>query len=194
MLEINKTDNGTFVNAAKTTALKNVRASFPSLYHKPTIAGTLQDKFGIILLIPKDDAVLLAKLKKEIAAIQKDSSIKVPAHNICLKDGDESNRDEHKGYYVMSAKNRLQPRVLDGNKLPVLEDDCKIYAGCYINASIKFTIFKGSLGTFLSAQLNAVQFAKDGESFEGTVIVNEDDFDTIEDSKSTEDNDEDFLA
>ncbi len=189
----NKTQNGTFVIADKSTPLKNVRASFPSLYRKPTINGVTQDKYGITLLIPKSEKETIAKLQKEITELQKECDIKVSADKICLKDGDLTNRPENAGYFVMSAKNRLQPRVLDGNKEPVSEEDCKIYGGAYINASITFTIFKGSVGTFLSAQLNGVQFSKDGESFEGTVSVNDADFDILESTDEIAE-EEDFLA
>jgi len=66
---------------------------------------------------------------------------------------------------------------------PLVKEDGKPYAGCYVNANIELYAYshpKGGKG--VSASLRAVQFLKDGESFGAGPVNAEDEFEAVEES------------
>jgi hypothetical protein len=60
------------------------------------------------------------------------------------------------------------------------EDDNVVYAGCYVNAIITLWVQNNSYGKRVNAQLDGVQFAKDGEPF-GAGGIDADEFDLLDD-------------
>jgi hypothetical protein len=77
--------------------------------------------------------------------------------------------------YVKSSSKRRIP-VIGRDKSPLLEEDQKIYAGCYVNASIELWAQKGQWGSRVNAGLRGVQFDSDGEAFSGASVADDDDF------------------
>tara|TARA_Y100000310_G_C20529996_1_gene737934 strand:+ start:160 stop:687 length:528 start_codon:yes stop_codon:yes gene_type:complete len=168
--------------------LKNVRISFPNLFTKPVFDGT-EGKYGATLLIDKDDEKTYKKLKAAIKAIQAENKIKVASGNLCLTDGDESDRDEYAGYWVFKASSSKRPTVMNRDKTPITEDDEIIFAGCYVNASVGLWTQNNKWGKRVNANLYGVQFFKDGEPF-GDVYDASEDFDDIDDMDDGDDGDE----
>jgi hypothetical protein len=159
--------------------LQNVRLSFPSLFRKAQFQGE-ETKFEATLMLHKDThAAVIEEIKKAIAEKVKVDlkGAKLPSDKICLKDGDESGRDEYEGHYTIKASNGKRPKVLDRDKTPLGEDDGKPYSGCYVNAVIELWAQNNGYGKRVNANLLGVQFYKDGEPFESGATADDDDFD-----------------
>jgi hypothetical protein len=76
--------------------------------------------------------------------------------------------------------------IIDRDKSPLAEEDNRIYAGCYVNAIFSLWAQNNQYGKRINAQLDGVQFAKDGEPFaDGGVSVSE--FDAFGDDMDEDD-------
>ena len=162
--------------------IQGARLSFPSLFRKATFEGQ-ETKYEATLMLHKEDhADTIAEIKAQIAKSIKENmkGAKVASDKICLKDGDESGRDEYAGHYTLKAANNKRPKVIDRDKTPLTEDDEKLYSGCYVNAVIDFWYQSNSYGKRVNANLLGVQFAKDGDPFETVSTADDDDFDDFE--------------
>lgn len=161
--------------------LKNVRLSFPSIFHRSEFEGK-EGKFEATFLFSKDDEKLKATLDKAIEAALKESGVKVPSDRRCLRDGDDSEYAGYEGNWSVKAANNKRPTIIDRDKTPLAEDDPNApYAGCYVNAIIDFWIQDNKYGKRVNANLYGVQFVADGEPFgQGNIDVS-DDFDDLED-------------
>lgn len=171
--------------------IKNTRISFPSLFRKAVFNGEETKFEGTFLLHKEDHADVIAEIKSAINAMLKENlkNAKLGADKICLKDGDDSGRDEYEGHFTIKASNAKRPLVVDRDKTPLSEDDNRIYSGCYVNAIIELWAQNNQWGKRINANLMAVQFYKDGEPFgDGGVTASVDDFDAFDD-----DDMEDFI-
>lgn len=164
--------------------LQNVRLSFPSLFRKAQFQGEETKYEATFMLHKEQHADTIKEIKKAIDAAIKENlkGAKLPADKICLKDGDESGRDEYEGHYTIKAANSKRPKVIDRDKSPLTEDDGKPYSGCYVNAVIELWAQNNGYGKRINANLLGVQFAKDGEPFASGEVASDDDFDLVEGS------------
>lgn len=174
--------------------LKNVRVSFPHLFKKPIINGDEGKHGASLMLDPKAN-------KKEIAAIEsaiddllgeRNKGKSLASDKLCLRDGEDKGREEYEGYMVLSANSRKAPLVL-GKQREVIkgEDDCEIYAGCYVNAKVSLWFQNNQYGKRVNCELIAIQFAKEGDSLDGgKVSVDE----AVEGFDDLDGDDDDFLA
>ena len=177
--------------------IKDARVSFPHLFKRPTIQGQ-EGKCGCVLMLePERHAGTIQKVQKEMEELRKSAlkNQKVPSDKRCLRDGDDKGRAEYEGYVVLSDNSRTRPYVIDfdGRTQIENEEDCHIYAGCYVNAKIRLWAQDNKYGKRLNAELVSIQFLRDGEPLDGRVSVEEaaSGFDTVNDY---EDDDDDFLA
>lgn len=146
--------------------LGNVRLSFPSLFRTGTFGGKPTGKYEATFILDKvEHKDLIAQIKQQIESLCAESKIKVPADKLCLRDGDESDRPEMAGKYSIKASTKKRPLVIDRNKSPITEDDNVIYAGCYVNAIVSLWSQNNQWGKRINAQLDGVQFVRDGEPF-----------------------------
>ena len=162
--------------------LKNVRLSFPSLFRKAQFQGE-ETKYEATFMLDKEEhADEIAEIKAAVKDAIKEhlKGAKVPADKICLKDGDESGRDEYEGHYTIKCSNNKRPKVIDRDKSPLAEDDGRPYSGCYVNAVLDLWAQNNSYGKRINANLLGVQFFKDGEPFESGSVANDDDFDEVD--------------
>ena len=106
---------------------------------------------------------------------------KVPENLIsCLKDGDETQREEYKGHVYINVTSKYRPQIVDKD-LKILNPD-ELYNGCLARVSINFYpynhIQSGNCG--ISCELLNLQKLKDGER-----IINRasavDDFSVVQD-------------
>jgi len=161
--------------------LKNVRLSFPSLFQTEKYNGTDTEKYAATFLIAKDDSQVksiqkaITKMAEEKFGTPLPKSVKY-----CLKDGDEVEYAGYPGHWSIKASTKRRPLVIDNLKTPIVEDDNKIYGGCYVNASISLWVMDNNYGKRVLASLEGVQFVKDGEAFASSGGNAMDDFDTIE--------------
>jgi hypothetical protein len=156
--------------------LKKVRLSFPALFTPTAFQGEGDKKYEATFLIEKGSAN--HKLIKEAVdkMVKEEYNGKLSADRICLKDGDDKEWEGYDGHmYVKSSSKRRIP-VIGRDKSPLLEEDQKIYAGCYVNASIELWAQKGQWGSRVNAGLRGVQFDSDGEAFSGASVADDDDF------------------
>lgn len=165
--------------AALRIVLPMVRLSYPALF-KPTAMknadGTVgKAKFSATLLLnKKEHAATIKAVEKLIERAMLDKfQKKVSLKNVCLHDGNDKEDKEGYGDEVMYlvAKSDTRPAVVRqvGTNLEHLsEEDGVVYGGCYVDASIEVFAYKHQLGgNGVSAQLRAIRFRKDGQSFGG---------------------------
>lgn len=171
--------------------IRNVRCSFPHLFKRPIINGD-EGAYGTTLMLdPKEHAKEIAKIEAGIEDLLKEKfkGKKLASDKICLREGNDNIRDEYEGYMTISANAREKPVVLAGNGRDRITDpeDCKIYAGCRVNAKIELWFQNNTWGKRVNATLVAIQFAADDEPLvahtsvdvakEGFDAVDEDDLD-----------------
>lgn len=161
--------------------LKNVRLSFPSLWKTEVYNGTDTEKYTATFLISKDDPqVKSIKMALKSIAEEEFGTTLPKGLKYCLNDGDETEYNGYAGCYSLKASTKRRPVTIDGQKVPVTQDDNVIYAGCYVNASINFWVMDNQYGKRVLANLNGVQFSKDGESFVTGGSDAMDDFEVLE--------------
>jgi hypothetical protein len=103
---------------------------------------------------------------------------------LCLRDGAEKDETDGYGDEVMfvSASSAKRVPVVDRDLTPLMEENGKPYAGCYVNMSIRLWAQDNQFGKRVNAQLRAVQFVKDGEAFGNKPVDPQKEFKQIEDS------------
>jgi hypothetical protein len=95
-----------------------------------------------------------------------------------LKDGDETERKEQQGCYVIKASSKKRPFVLDRDQTPLVAEDDKPYAGSYVNGIITLWVQNNAYGKRINASLDGVQFSAHGEPF-GPPALGADAFDVF---------------
>ena len=159
--------------------LKNVRLSFPSIFKRSEFNGQ-EGKFESTFLINKEQH-LIKEIEAKIALIQKDNKARVSPDKICFKDGDFVDYDGYEGHMSIKAGANRRPTVIDRDKTPLVEDDGKPYAGCYVNAVLELWYQDNSYGKRVNCNLLGIQFSKDGDSFGAGDTDVTDDFDDEDD-------------
>ena len=156
--------------------MQAVRLSFPSLFNTAKFGGEDTCKYEATFVLDKvEHAEVIAGIKAQIERLMKEElKCKVPSDKLCLKDGDEMGRPEFEGKYTIKASTKKRPLVINRDKSPITESDNVIYAGCYVNAIVSLWAQDNKFGKRINAQLDGVQFCRDGEAFgDGAVSVNE---------------------
>ena len=156
--------------------MQAVRLSFPSLFNTAKFGGEDTGKYEATFVLDKvEHAEVIAGIKAQIERLMKEElKSKVPSDKLCLKDGDEMGRPEFEGKYTIKASTKKRPLVINRDKSPITESDNVIYAGCYVNAIVSLWAQNNNYGKRINAQLDGVQFCRDGEPFgDGAVSVNE---------------------
>lgn len=156
--------------------MQAVRLSFPSLFNTAKFGGEDTGKYEATFVLDKvEHAEAIAGIKAQIERLMKEElKSKVPSDKLCLKDGDDMGRPEFEGKYTIKASTKKRPLVINRDKSPITESDNVIYAGCYVNAIVSLWAQDNKFGKRINAQLDGVQFCRDGEAFgDGSIGVNE---------------------
>lgn len=162
--------------------LTNVRLSFPSLFRKATFSGE-ETKFEATFLLDKvAHADKIAEIDAAIKALIKDNlkGTKLAADKVCLRDGDDVEYAGYAGSMSIKASAPKRPLVLDRDRTPLTEADERLYAGCYVNASVELWAQNNQWGKRINCNLLGVQFFKDGEPFADGVTASVSDFDAYD--------------
>ncbi len=159
--------------------LQNVRLSYPSLFQPAKFNGN-PTKYEATLLIEKTDTKNTEIIMQAVKTAISESGLKIPKEYVCFKEGDDVN--------YIKASNKKRPTVVNRDKSPITEDDGIIYGGCYVNASITLWVQNNNYGKRVNANLRAIQFVKDGESFGVGSLDASNDFDALDDT-----NDENYF-
>ena len=153
--------------------IEGARLSYPFLF-KPRVQenddGKTTKKFQAkFILDKKKSKAFIEEIEDAIDELIEKKWGKRPAKlgddRLCLRDGDDEDGAEFHGAMVLSASNTKRPEVRDRNKAPLVEEDGKPYAGCYVNAIVRLWAQDNKYGKRINASLEAVQFLKDGEAF-----------------------------
>lgn len=178
----------TSANPAGRLMLKNVRLAFPALF-EPSSYGDGDPAYSATLIM---DPAQAEAVEKAIAGVARDKwGAKADAQlkalrasgKVCLRDGDEkADYDGFEGMMFIAARSKTRPTVVDGQRQPLTQSDGRIYAGCYVNASLEIWAQDNGYGKRVNATLRGVQFVRDGEAFGGGRPASADEFDEIEEA------------
>lgn len=176
--------------------LKNVRLAFPVLKEAERFDPSnlkQEARYSANLLFSKENEALYKECQ---AAMLAAAEAKWPGKGaaavkslsaglkVALSDGDmkADKYDGFEGAWSISAhaKESTPPRLLDRDKTELPRTSSKIYAGCYVNASIEFWAQDNQFGKRINAQLRGVQFAADGDAFGGARAADASEFDVVE--------------
>jgi hypothetical protein len=162
--------------------VSNVRLSYPHLdkpYKKEGDQGVA--KYGVVGLLPKDTHGAARKLiNEEIERVMKDNKVKaLAADKKFLRDGDESDKEEHEGHWTLSAREERRPilkEYADGELTIVEPEDAKetFYGGCWGSLLIRPWFQNNKFGKRVNAGLTAVTKKADDDSFGEGRIAEED--------------------
>jgi len=180
--------------------LKGVRLAFPELWEAKAVNPGDKPRFGATLIIPTDHPQI-AEIRSKMDAVGAGKwGDKWPAtkkllekqDRLALHDGDlKAKFDGFEGNYFISAGAQadVPPTVLDRDRTPLKQTSGRVYAGCFVNASIEFWPQKDHPkgGSRINAQLRGVQFAKDGDAFSAGRPASEDEFEDVSDGSDADD-------
>jgi hypothetical protein len=164
--------------------LSNVRLSFPALWQARTgpDANSKPSFQAAFILDKKDNAKDIETVRATIAAIGKESFKGKLPPKVCLREGTEKGDVDGYGEGVMfiNARSDKRPHVVDRDLSPLSEEDGKVYAGCYVNATVRLWAQDNQFGKRVNASLLGVQHVKDGERLSGGGVAAADDFEAIQ--------------
>ena len=148
--------------------MANVRISFPSLFQTEVFGGEDTGKYTATFILDKTEhAGIIKEINAKIAAITKEKfkNKPLPPDRVCLKNGDDMEREEFQGKMTIKAATKKRPTVINRDKSVLTAEDDVIYAGCYVNAIIGLWAQDNQFGKRINATLYGVQFANNGEPF-----------------------------
>jgi len=164
--------------------LENVRLSFPQLFTAKAMKEGQEAKYSATFILDNQvHGALLDRLEPLIDRLALDYWKKKIRFASCLRDGNEKSDMDGYGDGVMfiSTSRKTRPAVVDRLVNPVTEEDGIIYAGCYVNATIRLWVQDSHGQKRVNAELRAVQFLRDGDSFGAGNVNVEEEFDKVED-------------
>jgi hypothetical protein len=169
--------------------LKNVRLAFPALFEASAVDSDAKPRYSAAFIMPQDHPQLPELRKAMIAAAKAkwkddaETEFKTleKKDRLCIHDGDD--KAKYAGYkgnlYVSAARQETdgRPTVIDADRTPLTAKDGRLYAGCYVNASIEVWAQESKqYGNRINAALRGVQFLRDGEAFGGSGAADADEF------------------
>lgn len=172
--------------------MKDVRLSFPKLFEATQFKGTGALRFESAFLVdPESEAHKL--LEAAIEAVGKEKwgaksasvikRVRSSKQTCCYVPGEMTGREENEGLFVLTGNRKAKDGpvgLFDADKTPIKTDNGRIYGGCFVNASVDIWAQDGEY-TGIRCTLIAVQFARDGDAFGGTVAKSTgDEFEAIE--------------
>jgi hypothetical protein len=152
-----------------TILLQNVRLSFPALFKKTAFDDKQEPKFKAMGIMPKDHPQM-DELKDLIRKVIGEKWDERPSNlKLFLRDGKEKKDMDGFGPDVVffNASSDKRPGVYDRDRTPLVQDDGRPYAGCYVNMRITVWAQDNQYGKRINAELGGVQFFADGDAFGG---------------------------
>lgn len=163
-----------------------VRLSFVHLFTPRTGDNGEPDKYGVCLLIDKDDKETVRCINKAVEAakargLRERWGGKMPKKLMTpLNDGDEreDGREEYAGKYYVNAKSKSRPGVVDRNCHRIMDEE-EVYSGCYAVCAISFFPYAATGNNGVGCSIDNVMKVKDGEPLAGKPAA-ESDFGGVE--------------
>ena len=175
---------------------KNTRFSYLNANEPKTPMGGGEPRYSVSLIIPKSDAVTVAKIRAAIQAAYEEGESKLKGNSKVLpdldslktplRDGDLERPDDeaYKNSFFVNANSTTAPQIVDRSVQPIL-DRSEVYSGCYARVSVNFYAFNSTGNRGIACGLGNIQKVRDGEPLGGKSSA-ADDFAT--------DLDDDFLS
>ncbi len=165
----------------KSTAIlsPNFRASFPHLF-KAKAFKDREPMFSVQMLIPKTDLEGIKRVKQAcaLAAKMKWGDTLPEGMRSPIKDGDKSKYANQKGMWVVEAKSKQKPGVVNQAKEEIIDPN-EVYPGVWMRATIAPFAYDNTGNKGVSIGLRNVQKVKDDARFDNRTDP-QDDFDFIE--------------
>lgn len=177
-------------NPTKVITGVNTRWSYANVWDAKSINGGAP-KYSVSLIIPKDDAATVNKIKAAIQAAYEEGESKLkgsgktvpPLKSIKtpLRDGDLERPDDaaYANSYFINANSSTAPGIVDADRQPILKRS-EVYSGVYGRASVNFYAFNTNGNKGIACGLNNLQKIRDGEPLGGKSRA-EDDFASADD-------------
>lgn len=178
--------------------LKNVRIAFAHGVFVPQQSENGKSQFSATFLFPPDgeahkalkvviDDVGTQAFTKEWPAIKKQ---KLAKDKLVIHDGDLQTKYEgYAGNLYVLAYNRIRPEVRNTDTTPLVQEDGKLYSGCYVDVILDVSAYNSkSYGPQVSVTLMGVQLRSEGEPLSGGAPrPEESDFETIASGSDADD-------
>lgn len=167
---------------SKTITLKNVRLSFPTIWTPKAFNEGQAAKFSCNFLLDKetqeDQIKALQAAIKEAAQGAFNGKIP-PGLKVCIGDGEEKAYEGYDGSVFVACSTRQRPVIVDRDRTPLAEEDGRPQAGDFVNAAISLWVQNNQWGKRVNANLNAIQFVREGERFGSGAVRADSVFDDI---------------
>lgn len=156
--------------------LVRARLSFPDIWKAKSIKADDTPKFAAAFLLDKKehkdliDQVKLTMWKMAVETFggseKAKELVKKKKLTFALHEGSEKDYDGYtEDNMFLTASSTKRPHIIDRDKSPLTESDRKPYAGCYVNAAVRFWVQNNEWGKRVNCELLAIQFVSDGEPF-----------------------------
>lgn len=146
-----------------------LRICYPHVYTPWSMAEGEELKYSCCFLVPKDNKVLVDKIRQAISRAQIagvtlwggdiPEGLKMP-----LRDGDSErgDREEFINHFFFNGTSREKPGVVNGKRIEIF-DPREVYAGCYCNVSLVFYPYKVGDSVGVGCELINMQKFSEGE-------------------------------
>lgn len=162
-----------------------VRLSYVNIFTPQTPQGGGDPVYSVTILIPKTDVATKQAIDNAIQQTANEALATTfggympPNINQAVHDGDGTRPtdgrpygDECKGCWVISAKSKTRPEVVDANVQPIISPT-DVYSGCYGRVSLNFYAYNNKrMGVGIG--LGNVQKLRDGDPLGGGTTAKQD--------------------
>lgn len=181
-----------------TIRIDGVRFSYPHLAKAYAGEDGGEAKFGLVGLLPKKKNEAVHKLlNSAINDLLKENKVKaIAGEKKFLRDGDESDKEEHSGFWTISARETRKPPLRNAQNETVEQDAIAevFQPGYWGSMFIRPWFQNNKYGKRVNAGLSSVQFICEDETFgEGRISDDEldDIYDAYEDDGEVDDEEDD---
>ena len=173
-----------------------VRFSYPHLRKAYAGDDGGEPKFGLVgLLMKKTHKAAQELIAEQIAKLLKDNKVKALASDKkFLRDGDESDKEEHAKAWTVSARETRRPPLRNrDNSVVEPEDADEVFQPGYWGSILIRPWFQNNkYGKRVNAGLSSVQFVMKDDTFGEGRLSDEDLDDTFEDYGDPDDGDDSY--
>lgn len=173
-----------------------VRFSYPHLRKAHAGDDGGEPKFGLVgLLMKKTHKAAQELIAEQIAKLLKDNKVKALAFDKkFLRDGDESDKEEHAKAWTVSARETRRPPLRNrDNSVVEPEDADEVFQPGYWGSILIRPWFQNNkYGKRVNAGLSSVQFVMKDDTFGEGRLSDEDLDDTFEDYGDPDDGDDSY--
>ena len=166
------------------------RGSFVHLVEPKAPAAGADPVYSIAIVLPKKDKDTKAFMKKLTAMVDAAATDKfgqaVKKLKKPWKDGDEEDRPEWEGCYVVNAKSKNRPGIVGADLQPVVDSEL-LYSGAVYRVSVSAWAWNHATGgKGVSLNLDNVMWVENGDRFDNRSAAEDDFADFAEESADDE--------